>query len=902
MIRVVKRCLSKSELKEYKWDYHPAFLHFTKYKNVYRNGKPLKWYHILKNGDIIEIIETPYGIEWAIIGAWLLAAVVAHPFVALGVLGLVGTAIAGAAGAFSQTGASTAAGSSQKEYSSTTQPELNGASNDISSSIIPVLFGKTQQTPCYGQLSYRNVGDGSSTNKLNLYFVPNYSNVVYSNYKLEDTSTNDFSVDKLDIDTSYGGSNFIGFDNCKAIDINEQLSYDSEGEVQQSNNWNYNQSTISTTLKVDFIIEFTNVVIASWGNKTFNLKANVLNGATPVELNQSFTIASGDLTLVSGTTYRYSGTKTFTQTITSLVSTSFYPTAYTRTNSAESTSELEVTYISENITTDDFTNSKTFNQAINYYVGTMSEVVQTSPPDTTEVDVFISFPQGLYTLTTSGDRLSRSAKVNIQYKQYGTSTWNNISSASSLYIRGLDGTKNALSTSSTTVSGATVTCHSPSDMNVADQLFFRPIGMVLPKGRYVVRVRSADYADKTNYDVGYPYCAEIQFRVDGNVLNTDILPKVNQISVVATAYKGLSGTLKKFNYIGEAEIPIWNGTDWNAIDKTTNPAAIIRFLLTDSSANPRYISTDYIDNDTLVELYEWCEDEGYTASGIISDEVKISEVISNILSNCQAAMIPLFNGKHTFVIDKPNKTPYQLFNQHNSFEFKWYPTVGKQTTAIRASFLDNDDYTTDELTVYWYDGAVYETIKSGTTDDDYDIIKKEYKYVNDRASVLKIAKYDLEAIQRKRNNFEFSVNLEALNMMLLDRVYISNTTNMENESTGLIKDVILSGGNLIGFQLYSEIEIPKNAKIVIRSLDYVNEIPVIYTYDVLNKGLSDVVNITPIVYNGNIKGAGEIQGLQDKWHYDGDLFSLGQDTVYDCVVTDIKYNEDNTATITARDY
>ena len=60
------------------------------------------------------------------------------------------------------------------------------------------------------------------------------------------------------------------------------------------------------------------MVIASWGNKTFNLRANVLNGATPIELNQSFTVASGDLTLVSGTTYRYSGTKTFTQVITRL--------------------------------------------------------------------------------------------------------------------------------------------------------------------------------------------------------------------------------------------------------------------------------------------------------------------------------------------------------------------------------------------------------------------------------------------------------------------------------------------------------------------------------------------------------------------------------------------------------
>ena len=88
----------------------------------------------------------------------------------------------------------------------------------------------------------------------------------------------------------------------------------------------------------------------------------------------------------------------------------------------------------------------------------------------------------------------------------------------------------------------------------------------------------------------------------------------------------------------------------------------------------------------------------------------------------------------------------------------------------------------------------------------------------------------------------------------------------------------------------------------IRSLDYEAQEPVINIYDVTNEGSTNIVEIDPIVNTGVIKGAGEIQGLEDKWHYDGDLFTLGQDTIYDCVITDIKYNEDCTATITCRDY
>mgnify|MGYP000757584736 FL=1 len=139
-------------------------------------------------------------------------------------------------------------------------------------------------------------------------------------------------------------------------------------------------------------------------------------------------------------------------------------------------------------------------------------------------------------------------------------------------------------------------------------------------------------------------------------------------------------------------------------------------------------------------------------------------------------------------------------------------------------------------------------------------------------------------------------------MTMLDRVYVCNSANMQNESTGLIKSVITKNGNMTGFTLYSDIEIPENAKIIIRSLDYTTESPVINIYDVLNSGRTNIVQIEPVANTGIIQGAGEITGLKDKWHYDGDLFTLGQDTIYDCVITDIRYSDDNTATITCRDY
>lgn len=916
MIIIIHRCMTEKKLTEKNWNGHFAFMHLKEFKNkkeVYLNGKSLKWWNRFKNGDVIEVIDKPHDffsfIGFLILSSFMGIGALTVPTAITTTIGLL--AVAGAVGAVAGIGVGLASlsgigsvnqGSTQKkEYSSSTQPELRGANNDISNDIVPVVFGKTQQTPSYAQTPYRLVQDGTSTNKYRQYFIPNYNNVVYSDFKLGETDFNDYSIDYLKLTQASASSSFIGFENCKAISVDEELSYNADESVNQSSTHIYNESISASSIKVSYNLKFTNVNLSKFTTKKFKVVVNYKNGSTESSDTYNFSVTSSDITQV-GDYYTYSGSHTFSVTASYLISVQIAPTAKTRGNSTETKNRLDVILTDETVKAGSYEKTVTLNTSINRYLGAMSEVLNTSPPNCIEIDVIIGFSQGLYSINQAdASRKSRTSIIEIMYKG-SDGVWHPISDANALYVRNVRGEKKALSTSSTTVSGANVTVHSPSDLDVADQLFFRPIGFELPEGQYTVRVRSADYSDKTNYDIGYPNCAEIQFRCTGNVVEPAVLPKVNQIAFEATAYKGLSGTLKKFNYIAEAVIPVWNGSNWETTAKTSNPAAIVRYLLTDSSVNPRAEKIEHIDNESLVEYYKWCETSGYKADGIVAEACKIGEIIDTILKNSQCAMIPLYNGKHTFVIDKPDKIPVGLFNMHNSWNFTWQPYVGRQTEAIRAAFVENDDWTQDELTLYWYNGQVNDTPEAGKSDLDYELVKKEYKYVADRASVRKIAAYELETVQKKRNYFTFDVNLEAVNMLLLDRVYVSNTANMQNESTGLIKSVIVENGNLKGFELYADVDIPKNAKIVIRSLDYINERAVIKIYDVINSGLNYIVEIAPVAYDGIVRGAGEITGIQDTWHYDGDLFTIGQDTIYDCIVTDIKYNDDGTATITARDY
>ena len=302
MIRVIRRCLNKKTLSEHKWDWHFAFFHFKSYKNAYLNGKPLKPWNILRNGDVVEIIERPAGIFETIGFALLLPVFASTSFVipyalavTVGVLAVAGVSAALGAGISSIFSSNTGTTTQSKEYSSSTQPELRGASNDISNGCLPVVFGKIQQTPSYGQTPYRLVVDGASTNKYRQYFVANYNNVVYSNFKLGETPRTDYSIDYLDIITASGASNFIGFDNVKAVNVDEELSYNPDEEVNQNAHYDYNLITNTNFITINYQLKFSGVDLNAWTNKTFRQTTRVIQDGQQKDLTSDVTITSAML-------------------------------------------------------------------------------------------------------------------------------------------------------------------------------------------------------------------------------------------------------------------------------------------------------------------------------------------------------------------------------------------------------------------------------------------------------------------------------------------------------------------------------------------------------------------------------------------------------------------------------
>lgn len=870
--------------------------HFDRHQisNMTRNGHRAKPYDRLVTGDILDVYVRPNDLDTSqIVSIVIGVALLFNPGTqGAGVALLVGTGV----GIVTRllTPSPDKGGSSDETVA---RASIRGSENTISRESVPVLFGEHLQTPFYGQLPYRLVTDGSAGNKFRQYFVANYNDVNTYDEKLGETLLSDFSSEYLTYSNASGVGDFFGFDNVKSNSKEYQLTVAEGVEVSQSHTETFASLPSGISYPAEAVIRFSNVDLSNWGNKTFQLQ---LPRSTGGFLYRQVTVTSSDLTFVSTGVYDFNWTGSVFSSADGSRTLKIVPITNTRVTIEEFDNGLETRVVSMSLKGVTNTMSAGINK---YNDGVESEVVDTSPSNTSEIDFIFAFPQGLFLQNNDGSRASRTSKVVIEYKQVGASTWSAISSASSIYVRDIEGDKQPLSSSTTTVSGSEVTFSSPNDITLADELFHRTIGMALPSGKYTVRVRSADFGVKTSSDIGTPYLSEVNHYVDGDVINTDMLPDVNQISLDAVAYQNLSGELKMFNYIGKLECPVWNGTNWDDVEETRNPASVVRYLLTDRKVNPRPESVSSIDNDSLVALYNFCETQNFYADGVVTEPTKIGEVIARILDNCRASFT-LLEGKYVFVIDDPTGTPLDMFTPHNSWEFQWLPNVGKSVDALRLTYINEaDGYIEDQVSLYYYDGDVHEEPKTGTSDFDYEFLAEKTQFITNKAHLVSRYSYSLRNLQEKRNKFEFKVNLEGLSRRLFDKVYIANTCDMTEEASGNIKNVVVDGGNITGFEFYDFIDIPSGASIVIRSIDTVNETSVTNVYPVANSGRVKTALIDPVANNGIIKGAGKISGFSSgyEWDYSGDLFEIGVGKIYTAVITNIRYNEDLTATIEARE-
>lgn len=921
-----------SELKYWAW--LPAFMVFKNepvgddgyYKTLLVNGKRIKPYTIIPRNAFIEIREKPQAITALITG--IVGAVAAALSVSTAVAGvIVGVAAALAigglimgvsaiAGKFGAKPKGSSNGTDKPTYQSNNSPSLSGAKNELQEEVVPIAFGRSLQVFNYSQFCIPLVKSGYGGNRYRVYSVAGYSNARYSDFRLGDILLSNYRPSSYSLQQANGINSFIGWDNAVTESFNKELSFDQSQAVFQSAIAYYNDQCSGTSLTITQNYNFTGVAYNSWTNKQMDLTATFVSNDLDVTLSTSATITRNDLVYDSATG-SYNATKTVTislgsYNISEYRYTTTTPNSNTRGNSAEG--NLNCYLIDETVTIGEDIFEASVNQGVNSYNGDRNEIISQSPTETQYCDIHFNFPQGLYSISSSsGKRVRVSISAEVQWKRKDETQWHGMSESNiaRIYTRDIDGNIGNLS-SRITRNGNNFTFKTPDDINNADDNFYECVGIQFATaGQYQVKVMPIVFT-KDDYWVGSIYISEIVWRLKSGipVVDSSILPYVSQVACTFNATTQLDGEVDE---LGAIVFPYITNLKTGGLEQSRNPVDIIYYLLTDQASNPDPMSPDQIDLVSFKKAREWCEAHGCKCDGIVTGEIKYETVINEIASNNQLYFIPNKWGKAVLRVDtnedgRPIKT---LINAENSWDLSIVRKRGRlnRLMALRCSFINEETWSEDEITGYWYDGACHWQPEEGKDDQYYKPEKRELQYIKNADNVKRRIAYELEIENEKNTTATFNIAREVLDLEILDRVLVADYTRLNEGCSGSIEELLYNAdcSQIIGFKSSLPFSVSEGMTATIRSVDISGEGFNVNTYELVpnTATVSKILFKTPIDTNtSNLRGHGfyDVDGAEI--YYTGDLFMAGVTEILSMVISNIEevQGEDFTSKITCRLY
>lgn len=297
---------------------------------------------------------------------------------------------------------------------------------------------------------------------------------------------------------------------------------------------------------------------------------------------------------------------------------------------------------------------------------------RTSQVNTTTLHVDITCPQGVVKFNDQGKRTNRSVTVEAEYAVAGSGTWTGtqtltITEATAEAVRRLIKWEN------------------------------------LAEGQYDVRVRrtTADTADTQTRDE--TWWTSLRSIGSDSPVN---FPGLCLTAMSIRATDQLNGAVDQYSGVPSQWIQTWNGSDWNTVAKSSNPAALFRFVAMNSSefsfigANAAPLSEARVDLETIQEWYIYCNTQGFEYNGVIDYSATVREILSEIAAAGRASLT-IKDGKWSVIVDKAQTVIAQHFTPANTWGFVCERTYVDIPDAFRVLFLNEEiGFLQDERLVY----------------------------------------------------------------------------------------------------------------------------------------------------------------------------------------------------------
>lgn len=384
-----------------------------------------------------------------------------------------------------------------------------------------------------------------------------------------------------------------------------------------------------------------------------------------------------------------------------------------------------------------------------------------------------------------------------------------------------------------------------------------------------------------NNDVGDSY-----FGVD---YQNDRYPVLIALDIRAT--EQLSGIVDNLSCQAQSLVPFYKTPDWSKYafpfqggtwTSSNNPADLYRYVL-QGPFNGARVSNEKIDLDSVNSWYTECASRGWECNEIVNYETNLKDLLNNIAFTGRA-FFSMNEGKFGVIENKEKSNPVQVFTAKNSRDLKSHREFKLETDGIRYTFA-NGDFQDQEDEGYFGDPDKYYNFDVSRPKPGANITRRfedmEVWGTTNPDLARKHARFAYFEDKLRREAYTLETDIEALVARRGDKVLIANDIIGVGLGQGFVTGV--DGGNV--------------------RIDETINLQSGQTYAATFRSVSTgtVFSTSQGTYNGD--GWWTFPVLSTDVSV-GDLVSYGEPDLetLECLITEITYGDDYTATLTLANY
>lgn len=263
-----------------------------------------------------------------------------------------------------------------------------------------------------------------------------------------------------------------------------------------------------------------------------------------------------------------------------------------------------------------------------------------------------------------------------------------------------------------------------------------------------------------------------------------ILPQNRaKIAVKIKANEQLNGDIANLNCIAQAYVQVWDGTSFSE-QLNTHPAWAAYMVLT-STSNARPLDQSRID---LNALKNWAAQyPSAEFNYVFSSRSTIWQALRTIGSAGRAQPV-VRDGVYSFIFDRVQDSPVQLFTSRNVVDFKATKQYLNETQAMEIRYISE--------TMGWQQNSIY-TYAAGFNAGNVDankITPLDLTGVTSDTWAAKLGAYFFAAGVIRNTTYQFTTDLDHLACNPGDRVWVQHDIVTSGVGSGRVNAVTRSGG------------------------------------------------------------------------------------------------------------